>query len=213
MPHLCADGHRDYMENADIIGIDNYGHGTNVTKAIGTQIGDGDYCFLIYKVLDMTSFEKDMYPSIPTNDLPRRYAAAILRATDQGAKIINISAGGDNADEDERQAIIYATIRGVKFFVAAGNNHHDLDKKCDYFSACYKIKGVEIVGATDPDDKNKHAIYSNYGDTVTIWQDGIFEDQHGTSQATAKACGLYVKILLKGNFYDFQKRNIAGRRV
>jgi subtilisin family serine protease len=48
-------------------------------------------------------------------------AAAIVWAVDQGAKIINLSLGGSQTSQTERDAILYATDHGVLLVAAAGN--------------------------------------------------------------------------------------------
>ncbi|CAB4697898.1 MAG: S8 family serine peptidase [Actinobacteria bacterium] len=48
-------------------------------------------------------------------------AAAIVWAVDQGAKIINLSIGGSQTSEAEREAVAYATARGVLLVAPAGN--------------------------------------------------------------------------------------------
>ncbi len=48
-------------------------------------------------------------------------AAAIVWAVDEGAKIINLSLGGSQTSQAERDAILYATDHGVLLVAAAGN--------------------------------------------------------------------------------------------
>ncbi len=93
-------------------------------------------------------------------------AKAIVYAVDNGARVINMSVGGPEITEVERQAIDYAVSRGVLIVVASGNSALDTKE--------YGIAGMEqvlTVGATGLQDE--HAAFSNWGGAVDIAAPGI----------------------------------------
>lgn len=171
------------------------GHGTNIVRAINAMIHEpGDYCFLIYKIHERADWAHGKTPKY--KNIQSRIAAAILAAIDAGANVINLSSGGIGyPSKIEKQALLLATESGVKVFTVAGNEKTDLNKKCNYYPACYNIKGVEVIGGLAYNDETKtlgKASYSDTGKIITKWDLASYEDYHGTSQACARACGKYV---------------------
>ena len=159
------------------------GHGNNITHIITDGLESYDYC--IYHIKVFTAAHNTVGDT-------RAFAEAILL----GADIINYSAGGADSNIYEEAIISLAAAKGIKIFVAAGNEGHNLNSSCDYFPACYNTKGLVIVG-------NKHKT-SNYGDKVTLIRNGVNVKASGTvmtgsSQATAIATHEEALKRLKGN--------------
>ena len=172
------------------------GHGTNVVRAIDSQIKDGDYCFMILKIIERADWEKGL-PEPSAAYLRNMWAIALLHATDEGAKAIVIAAGGKNFHTViEKMAVEDAINHGVKIFTVAGNESEDLNKKCNYYIACYKVKGVEVIGALDG---REMASYSNRGKVLTGWQRERFGEYRGTSQACALAAGAWINKQIHGD--------------
>ncbi len=88
-------------------------------------------------------------------------AAAIDYAARMGARVINISMGGEEFSATELEAVKSANEQGVLIAVAAGNKGVKAD---EYWPA--GLEGVVTVAATEPDDSR--AAYSNWGATVDI---------------------------------------------
>ena len=82
-------------------------------------------------------------------------AEGIIRAVDQGARILNLSLGGPEDHPLLREAVDYATRRGAVLIAAAGNEGRDGLS----FPAAYPE--VLAVGAIDAD--RQHAHFSNRG--------------------------------------------------
>jgi subtilisin family serine protease len=83
-------------------------------------------------------------------------AEAIAYAADHGARVINLSLGGNEPSDMMQTAIDYAYGKGAVIIVAAGNAGVDVGK--------FGITGSEkvlTVGATGFDDQR--AVFSNYG--------------------------------------------------
>lgn len=88
-------------------------------------------------------------------------AAAITYAVDEGARVINVSLGGDEFSEAERIAVNYANENNVLVVVAAGNTGIDAS---DYWPA--GLDNVITVAATEPGDNR--ARYSNWGSPIDV---------------------------------------------
>jgi subtilisin family serine protease len=134
----------------------------------------------------------------------------IYYATDNGARVINLSLGGySNGCSYMEDAIDYAHAHGVLVVAAAGN-----DGNADWFdpsdpgnwfypAAC---DGVLGVAATDWSDA--HAAFSNYGSWVdvaapgvgiysTYWRldlAGVYAQMSGTSMATPFVSGVAALV-------------------
>ncbi|ODS34013.1 MAG: putative peptidase [Candidatus Scalindua rubra] len=93
-------------------------------------------------------------------------AEAVFYAANNGAQVINISAGGKYLTQTEQDAVSYAYKKGAVIVVAAGNEAVDTK---DYSPS--GLKNVIAVGATD--QKDKRASFSNWGQTVNILAPGI----------------------------------------
>jgi subtilisin family serine protease len=125
---------------------------------------------------------------------------AIMYAADHGAKVINMSLGGNCGPgwPDVEAAIDYAVDKGGLLIAASGN---------DYSASVFcpgAINGVMAVGATDDDDFR--ASYSNYGSALDVVAPGssiystlidsnpagagTYGYNSGTSMASPHAAGL-----------------------
>ena len=93
-------------------------------------------------------------------------AESIFYAADNGAQVINISAGGKHLTQTEQDAVNYAYRKGAVIIVAAGNEAMDTE---DYSPS--GLRNVIAVGATDLEDKR--ASFSNWGQTVDISAPGV----------------------------------------
>jgi subtilisin family serine protease len=94
-------------------------------------------------------------------------AQALLQAVAAGAKVINISLGGDSAGVVLRDAILTAIDAGVMVVASAGNNGSTTPS----FPAGFDFSGLLGVGGVDTN--NLRAAGSNFGPWVDIsapWQ-------------------------------------------
>ncbi|MDB6006446.1 MAG: hypothetical protein JWR15_3433 [Prosthecobacter sp.] len=129
-------------------------------------------------------------------------SSAIIKATDLGARVINISLGatGDSPVLDE--AIRYAQSRNVVIVAAAGNEQQTS------LSMPAGIPGVLSVGAVDAN--GTQAYFSNSGEGLTLVAPGVgivsgyadnkFVIGSGTSQATAITSGVVAYLLGRGYY-------------
>ncbi len=92
-------------------------------------------------------------------------AKGITWATDNGAKVINMSLGGGSSSSTVQNAVNYAWSKGVVIVAAAGNNN----SSSLFYPAAYP--NVISVAATDQNDAK--ASFSNYGSWVTVSAPGV----------------------------------------
>jgi subtilisin family serine protease len=107
-------------------------------------------------------------------------AAAIVYAVDHGAKIVNLSIGGEGTSPLEQRAVQYAASHNVLLVAAAGNEHED-GNPIEYPAAALQPVGSNgqggvglSVGASTM--AGKRASFSNTGSQVSLVApgDGVF---------------------------------------
>ncbi len=172
---------------------DDHGHGTHVAGIVAARgnnaLGVAGIAWgcrlMIVKVLDRNG---DGWYS----DL----AAGLIYATDNGARIVNLSLGGPSDMQVLRDAVDYARSRGVLIVAAAGNivgSSHSV-----LYPAAYEYERVLAIAATDESDRR--AGFSCYGPQVDLAAPGslIYSTclgggycyKSGTSMATPLVSGL-----------------------
>jgi type VII secretion-associated serine protease mycosin len=146
----------------DPVADDDSGHGTMVAgaAAAGTNNGKGvagvawNARILPVKVLDSQGSGTDA-----------DVASGITWAADQGARVINVSAGGTDDSSVLRDAVDYALARDAVVVAAAGNDASAFP----FYPAAYP--GVVAVTATD--HAGAFASFSNYGPWMTLSAPGV----------------------------------------
>lgn len=183
---LCEE-RKNFTESPSL--ADEIGHGTNISHIISDEAGGVSFCQYSMKVFTNQPTEKD---SIDFTVSALRYVL------DKKIMVVNYSAGGLIYDKTEAELIKKLLDSGVVIFTAAGNESLDLDKKCTYYPACYDSRLV-VVGSTSEDGSISK--FSNKGKIVDLWVKGENISgggftMSGTSQATARATGKYIKTIL-----------------
>jgi len=187
---ICPTGHKDFTGE----GInDIHGHGTHVTGLIKKNAGIGNYCILIYKYYSEKLIDRQNLINA---------ISALKEAASNGADIVNFSSGGPEFNEEEY--LIIKQHPYITFVVAAGNEGHNLDYKCDYYPACLGLPNMVIVGNCK--NKKVYNKTSNYGKILTTCNNGNnvlsslpngFGYMSGTSQSTAIETGKLVHLWIK----------------
>ena len=207
--HLYGNNHIDGPEAL---------HGTHVAGIVGaTNNGTGmdGICktaqlMIIRCVPDGDERDKDV-------------ANAIRYATDNGARVINMSFGKSQSPNKDvvDEAVMYAESKGVLLVHAAGNDSKDVDTK-DNFPTPRYLSGKTCstwleIGASDNSIDHLSADFSNYGHkTVDIYAPGVdiyatlldntFGPLSGTSMASPVTAGVAAAIL---SYYP----NLSGKQV
>ena len=183
--------------------MDHSGHGTNVAGIIGA-IGNNStgyagvdwYCkLMVLKAIDDTDFGYYSW-----------WADALTYATDNGARIVNMSVGGTSYSATLQDAVTYAYDHNVTVVAAMGNGNSSAPS---YPGAC---TNVIAVGATNDHDCRVNPFFwgggSNFGPNISVVAPGsvIFGLNYasntnyntywgGTSQATPHVSGLASLLL------------------
>jgi thermitase len=124
----------------------------------------------------------------------------ITWATDQGARIINLSLGGISSSRTLQDAVNYAWDRKVVIIAAAGNNGDD---KPFFPAACNNVVAVSATDSTD-----QRPSWSNFGGYVDVSAPGVsvltlsgssgYSTWNGTSYASPVAAGV-VALMAAAN--------------
>jgi thermitase len=196
----------DFVNN-DSDPIDDFGHGTNVAgialakgnNSIGYAGVNWNSKIMICKVLDNTN-----------SGFYSWWADAIYFAVDNGAKVINLSAGGNGSSTLLENAINYAYNNNVSVVVSTGNQNSTIQYPAKYANAI-------AVGSTNSNDKRSNPFFwsstsgSNYGAELDFVAPGNYiyglsylsnTDYNyywgGTSQAAPHLTGV-ISLLLSVN--------------
>ncbi len=195
----------DFVNN-DNDPTDDFGHGTHVT-GIALASGNNDIGFagvnwnskiMACKILDDNG-----------GGFYSWWADAIYYAVDNGAAVINLSAGGNSPSTLLEDAINYAYNNNVPVIVAVGNENTEIEYPAKYTNAF-------AIGATNPDDTRSVPFQgnstggSNFGPELDFvapgnYISGIGHSSNtdylywgGTSQAAPHVTGL-ISLLLSVN--------------
>jgi thermitase len=191
---------RDFA-NDDFDATDDNSHGTHVAGVAAADTDNGQgiagvaWNAMILPVKVVEADGTGLYSWV---------IEGIIWAVDEGARVINLSLGGDEPDDFLEDACRYAFEKGVIVVAAAGNEDASV-----VYPAAYD-RYVLAVAATDANDQR--ASFSNTGPEVDVAAPGVYilgpcpqwyagEGYlpylfvSGTSQATAHASGLAALIL------------------
>lgn len=142
---------------------DQAGHGTHVAGTIAARLSNHE------GIAGMAPAAR-ILPLKALNFIGQgrasRIAEAVYYAVRQGARVINLSLGGEQLSQAARRAVEYAQSKGVVVVVAAGNSGEDIARQ-----GLASLDGVITVGASSPDDLR--ASFSNYGARVDLVAPGV----------------------------------------
>lgn len=144
----------------DPVADDANGHGTHVAGTIAARGNDATGIVGVAPATRIMPLRVlDANGSGTLADILSAYGYAVRN----GARIVNLSLGGDSASRGERDAI--AAAPGVLFVAAAGNGGADGlgddDDVAGEYPCAYDLANVVCVAAGDRDDRL--ASFSNYG--------------------------------------------------
>jgi len=179
--------------NSDAVPNDDLGHGTKVSgvlaglgmNAMGVAGTCWDCKILAVKVADSAG-----------NVTFSNGAAGIVYATDNGAKVINMSWGKASANSPLQAAVDYAHSHGVVLIAAAGNEGN----QAKFYPAAYA--GVISVAAVDQNDvlyswstRGSWVKLAAPGCTYTSFKNATWGSFCGTSAAAPIVSGIAGLIL------------------
>jgi subtilisin family serine protease len=159
---------------------DDFGHGTAVT---GTIVAAGNNGMGVAGVAFGCSVLPVKVMDASGSATHSCIAQGIEYAVQQGARVINLSLGGDFASSTLQDAIDYAWSNNVVVVASAGNSGGTVPQ---YPAACDHVVGV---AATEPDDSK--AWFSSYGSWVALFApgDNIWTTQRDLTNAYGSWAG------------------------
>lgn len=187
---------------------DKNGHGTHVTGIVAADAGaDGKG---IYGVAPEASIFAYKVCGADGSCYADDIAAALRRAADEGANVVNMSFGSDKDDPLIHSAVDYAYSKGILLVAAAGNDGPFTDS-IDYPAALAKVIAVSAINqslavtdwssrginsTTTPYIVDDHDIeFAAPGDHVeSTWNNGGYVILSGTSMASPFVAGLAAKL-------------------
>ena len=184
---------KDYV-NRDDDAMDDQGHGTHVAGTIAAATNNavgGAGVMWQAQLLPLKVCSGDGGCST------EHIVQAIEYAADNGARVINMSLGGDSCSQTLEAAIDYAYFEKGVVIVAAAGNSNDLVG----YPAAYEP--VIAVGAVDR--HGNRAFFSSYGDPLDVVAPGVrifssvlnnsYDTFSGTSMATPHVTGVAGLLL------------------
>lgn len=151
---------------------DYQGHGTHVSGIAAADTNNGIGIAGIG--FDCKIMPLKVFPNATLSTL----IAAVLHATDNGAKVISMSYAGGFPSQAEEDSFTYALSNNVLPIAAAANDNSSQMM----YPAAYE--GVLAVGSTDANDQKSG--FSNFGDWVDVAAPGsaIYSTMMGSTYAT-----------------------------
>jgi subtilisin family serine protease len=191
---------------------DDYGHGTHVAGIAAARINNGVGIAGMAGGATIMPVDVFNYAIGTYEDLIR----AIIYATDNGARVINMSLGATSYSRGEEAAVDYAWNHGVVVVAAAGNT----GRNTYHYPAAHR--NAIAVAATDANDNR--AGFSTYGDFVDVAAPGVsvlstltsggYGAMSGTSMATPHVAGLAALLFsLNPQLTNTQVRELIETNV
>jgi hypothetical protein len=160
---------------------DSFGHGTLVTGVMAARTNDGPHFSAsgVAGVCGGDGVTNSGCRIVPIKIAPGHsgeassfdIGAAILHATDVGARAMNLSFAGYGGSRIERLALTYAITRGCVVVCAAGNGGASVTPDRAVYPAAYAAEGLCIqVGASDEFDARTR--WSSYGPGLDLLAPG-----------------------------------------
>jgi subtilisin family serine protease len=198
----------DFVDE-DTVPSDGFGHGTHVAgiaaAATNNSVGIAGACpicrLMPVRVIGSngTGFAADI-------------AQGIVFATDQGARVINLSLGG-SASNVLKNAVDYARSKGAFLACAAGNGGTSITPSYPAaYDACFAVAATTSTDA--------RASFSNYGSWVEVaapgdrilstYTQGTYRQLSGTSMAAPLVAGLAGLLSGRGYTADAIRERICA---
>lgn len=188
-PDVKAVNGRNFTSGNAAAWDDDQGHGTHTAGLVSALnnstgvVGSSQAQLFISKVLDRNGSGQNDW-----------IANGVVWCVNAGAHIISMSLGGPTPSQALFQAMRYASSKGVRAYVAAGNDGNTRPN----YPAAFNVPGLYAVSATDRGDQK--ASFSSFGPHIKMACPGVeikstckgggFCQMSGTSMATPICAGV-----------------------
>ncbi len=196
----------DYI-NGDWDPDDDFGHGTHVAGIAAAWTNNGKGVAGVSwgaRLMALKALDAEGYGSYAD------VASAVTYAADHGAKIINLSLGGNEDSWTLHDAVIYAYNAGCVVVAATGNSGGVV---------LYPAKYAEALAVAATDSSDVWAGFSNYGPEVDVAAPGVsiystnlgggYTYKAGTSMAAPHVAGLAA--LIWSAYPSYTNGQVEGR--
>ncbi|NDI33703.1 S8 family peptidase [Chengkuizengella sediminis] len=173
--------------------LDDVGHGTHVAGIISAKVDNSE------GIAGMSWYNKILpIKVLDSTGAGSTYAVAqgVIWATDQGAKVINMSLGNYAETQFLHDAIKYAYDKDVVLIAATGNDNTN--------QPGYPAAYPEVIAVSATDESSNKAEFSNFGDYLDVMAPGVsipstYPDKQyaalsGTSMASPHVSALAAMI-------------------
>ena len=186
----------EQVTHVDLVndGTAMHGHGTSVASLIA---GEDDRVPGVAPAAHLLDIRVANAKGISVSSV---LAEGIIEASNRGAQVINISMGSYTDSELLRNAVAYATQRGVIIVAAAGNEKYD--------QLAFPASIPAVVSVASVDKNGRQAYFSNSGTGLdiaapgvgltTAWGNNMAASVSGTSQSTGIVSGAIAAYLSRG---------------
>ena len=195
------DDHNGFIDDVhgwDFAGNDNdpsddYGHGTHVAGIAAARINNGIGIAGMAGAATIMPVDVFNYAIGTYEDLIR----AMVYATDNGARVINMSLGASSYSKGEEAAVDYAWSHGVVVVAAAGNSGGN-----NYHYPAAHPHAIAVAGTTASDGLYSSSSWGDFVDVsapavsvFSTYPGNSYRYMTGTSMATPHVSGLAALVL------------------
>lgn len=173
---------------------DKHSHGTHIAGIISKNANQSKHRLMILKYFSMGQTAQEQTRSLINS---------LKYAIDNGANIINVSAGGNSFSDEEFKLLQKARNKGILVIAASGNKKASWQNK-NFYPSAYNLPNVVSVSATDENGYLLPTTNSNLSKASVFFKgenilgpvpNNKMESKTGSSQAAAGFTGYILRYI------------------